>query len=193
MRQIAILCAALASQVVVSACASLGNEKRQTLPLDSDPPEATASWDGQAVTTPGAIVVHRKAQNASIRFEKPGYQACTVELTRKHDGAFWSNLALIPAGLLVGGAIGYSTASHKGAFSGWEEAIVGGVLGGAVVPLAGMLIDSGNGRGYEQKPARLKVALARLAPGHGVAPPGSEPRCALSTEPKKPLDTQSSR
>lgn len=188
MRRIAVLCTALASQVLVSGCASLGNEKRQTLPVDSDPPEATASWDGQAVTTPGAIVVHRKARHASIRFEKPGYETCTVELTRKHDGAYWSNLALIPAGLLLGGAIGYSTTSHKGFFSGWEEAIVGGVLGGAVVPLAGMLIDSGNGRGYEQRPAKLEVVLARLEPGRGVAPSGSEPRCALSTGPKKSLD-----
>ncbi len=166
---------------VLSGCASLGNRKLQELPVASDPPGATASWDGQSVTTPGTLVVPRKAKNLVIRFEREGHRSCVVALERDTDHAVWANLAFIPVGMLVGGAIGYSGASKNGVFAGWGEAILGGVLGGVLVPSLPIAIDLGNGRGYEQNPAKVRVALTPTEPGRDLAsPPENAPPCSFA-------------
>lgn len=177
--RVALFLAGVASTLALSGCATVVGGKRQVLPLDSDPPEATATWSGQRVVTPGALVVPRKTEGIRIRFEKPGFAACAVTLEREKRGSYWINLALIPAGIVAGGAIGNAAhePDHWFDFSG---VALGAALGGVILPLGAMGLDKGSGAAYEQRPEKVTVALAPAREGAEDALPGAEPACAVA-------------
>lgn len=177
--RLALFLSCVASTVALSGCATVVGGKRQALPLDSDPPEATATWSGQRVVTPGALVVPRKTEGIRIRFEKPGYATCALTLEREKRGAYWINLALIPVGIVAGGAIGNAAhePDHWFDFSG---VALGAVLGGVILPLGAMGLDKGTGAAYEQRPEKVIVALAPAREGEVEPLAGAEPACALA-------------
>ena len=68
--------------------------------VETDPPGATASADGQKVFTPGVLKLHRKQKTLEVLFEKEGYVSWRVTLTRSGPDLVQTNWALG----LVGGA-----------------------------------------------------------------------------------------
>ncbi len=173
----------LASTLFLTGCASVLGSKRQAIPLASDPPGASATWNGQEVVTPGSLVVPRKADGIRIRFARPGYTACAVTLERNSRGAYWANMALIPVGIVGGALVGHS--AYQG--GGWFDVtggIVGAVVGGVGLPLAAMGVDKASGAAYRHDPGKLTVLLTRSAPDGPMPAPGEEPACVLAGKEK---------
>lgn len=179
------LAAALgAGLLALSGCGTVLNGTRQAIPIASDPPGATASWNGQAVETPGSLVVRRTDEDVLLRFEKAGYLPCIVRLERHKNGAFWANLAWIPAGIAAGAAIGANSTSRNDGFQAFQNAGTGAVVGTAVVMLGAMGVDVATGGGNTFRPGSVTVVLKRLEGGEGAlpeAPPGREPACSPVT------------
>ena len=171
----------------LSGCATVFGPEKQVLSLDSDPPGATASWNGQTAATPGAMVVSRKTEEVRLRFEKPGYASCLLRLEKNKSGLYWANLAWIPAGLVAG----FYTATggrSETSWSGLGNALVGAAVGGAAAPLLAMGIDVLTGHAYEHEPEKVLVGLAP-APDGKSEKTAAEPTCTLrKIEPRKPSD-----
>jgi len=98
-----------AGLVLLIGCASVIHGTRQVIPVASVPPEAKVYMQGvQVATTPGKIEVRRKDEGVTLRFEKDGYKAIEVRLSRRVSGAAFGNLAL-------GGVIGLIVDFSNGA------------------------------------------------------------------------------
>jgi hypothetical protein len=75
--------AAVAVVLSGAGCASSGSgsSPQQSIPIISEPTDATALADGQEITTPGSILVPKGARYLEIRISKDGYETATVILT----------------------------------------------------------------------------------------------------------------
>jgi len=63
---------AAAALIATAGCGTTIHGTKQAVPLASVPPGATATWNGQAVETPGSMVIPRAVDDVRIRFEKQG-------------------------------------------------------------------------------------------------------------------------
>jgi hypothetical protein len=79
----------------------------QKLTLQSNPPGATVTVDGNVLgTTPLVAAIKRRARQA-VLFSKEGFEALSLELNSDTNGWFWGNI-------LVGGVFGSTTDSATG-------------------------------------------------------------------------------
>lgn len=159
-----ILFAAAAAVLAGAGCASVLHGPMQRIEIVTAPEGAVASAEGQSVTTPGVLKLHRKSKSAEIRIEKEGYLPRVVHLARVTSGAVWWNFVEIPVGIVAGGAAGANatTTSDGGWFSGLSGAVYGGAAGGVGLTGLGFAIDYGNGAAYRLEPAKVVVRLERV-------------------------------
>lgn len=104
----------LALVLALSGCATVFHGPRKTVQIITEPAGALATVEGQTVTTPGVLVLPRKARNAEIRIEKEGYAPRTFVLSRRTSNAFWWNFvgtAGGAAGPVAGFGLDYATAA----------------------------------------------------------------------------------
>lgn len=147
----------LGSWFLATGCASIFHGASQRIEVFSDPPSATATAGDKRITTPGTIVLPRKAESVEVRIEKEGYTPKTVRLARRVSGAVWWNVGWIAAGVALG--LGAAQASLLSGSSG--NSGDGFVLGGIGVGGLGFLIDFKSGAAYRLEPATLVVKLER--------------------------------
>jgi hypothetical protein len=166
----------LASILTLAAggCATVFNGTRQKIEVVSEPPGATASALGQQVTTPGILVLPRKAQALEIKVEKEGYEARTIALRRVTSGLVYLDFIAIPAGIVGGAAAGAGLSNDHGWFAGWTEAAYGAAAGGVGLSGAAFAIDYTNGSAYRLEPGKVVVRLEALAPAQAAAASGEK-------------------
>ena len=155
---LSLIAAAMAlAALLSSACATTIDGTRQRVKVVSEPPGATASALDQKTTTPGSLILPRRMKTVIIAITKDGYEGVEVVLRQARSGAIWTNLALIPAGI-VGG---YNLSPDKGKawFGGWDDASRGGLL----VFAAAFAIDVANGSAFRLEPPEVSVTLQPVA------------------------------
>jgi hypothetical protein len=145
--------------LAAGGCATVFQGTRQKIEVISEPAGATASVLGQQVTTPGILVLPRKAKTLEIKVEKEGYQARTIALRRVTSGLVYLNFIGIPAGIVGGAAAGKGLSNDHGWFAGWTEAAYGALAGGVGLSGAAFAIDYANGSAYRLEPAKVVVRL----------------------------------
>ena len=150
-------------------CATVVNGTRQKIEVISEPPGATASALGQQVTTPGTLLLPRKAKTLEIKVEKEGYEPRTIALRRVTSGLVYLDFIAIPAGIVGGAAAGAGLSNDHGWFAGWTEAAYGAAAGGVGLSGAAFAIDYANGSAYRLEPAKVVVRLEALAPAQAAA------------------------
>jgi hypothetical protein len=151
-----------------TGCATVVHGVHQDVWVETEPPGATASADGQTITTPGALRLHRSANDLEVVVEKEGYVTRRVPLTRRTSGAVWGNLGFIPFGVAAGAAIGStSTKDSTKWFSEIEGGTYGGLIGGLVAPAAAIAVDYATGGAYKLDPPTI---ILRLEPVSAAAP-----------------------
>jgi hypothetical protein len=151
----------LALPVLSGGCASVFHGTRQSVEIFTDPPGATATAGDQQVATPGVLKLPRKVKNTEIRIEKEGFAPKSVLLERRTSGLVWLNVIGVPAGVAAGALGGAVSASDV--WNGLDNAKVGALAGGALVPAAGFWMDYQNGAAYRLDPARVVVRLEPVA------------------------------
>ena len=149
----------LGAFLAATGCASIFHGTSQRIDVFSDPPGATVSTGGQRITTPGTLVLPRKAESVEVRIEKEGYDPKMVRLVRKVSGNVWWNAGWIVAGAALGLAATQSSVLSGSSNSG--DAIF---LGGVAVGGLGFLVDFKSGAAYRLEPATLVVKLEREEP-----------------------------
>jgi len=78
--------------VLLTACATIMQGKRQDLSIASTPPGARVLVDGSEIgTTPFVTALRRKDKHV-VRVELAGYQSFELALTRMTSGWVWGNL-----------------------------------------------------------------------------------------------------
>ena len=151
-----------------TGCATVVHGVHQEVWVETDPPGANASAEGQTVTTPGALRLHRSAKDLEVVVEKEGYVTRRIPLTRKVSGAVWGNLGFLPVGVAAGAAIGAETTKNNGKwFSELEGGMSGGLIGGLVAPAAAIAVDYATGGAYKLDPPTI---ILRLEPVSAAAP-----------------------
>jgi hypothetical protein len=147
---------------LATGCATVFHGAHQDVLVETDPPGATASAEGQKVATPGVLKLHRKHKDLEVLVEKEGYVSRRVTLTRKDSGLIWANMGFLPVGVAAGASIGASTAS------GWNVFVhmgTGGVMGGVTLPLATIGIDHATGAAYKLDPPTTVLRLQPVTAG----------------------------
>ncbi len=180
------LAAALGTALLAaSGCGTILNGTKQGLSIASDPPGAMATGAGQAVETPGTLVIPRKAvDEMRIRIEKAGFVPCVVRLEPHKNAGFWVDVFWIPVGALAGGALAYNRSGTSGEmFHEAGNAVLGGLAGAAVATLGGVVVDAATGGGNTYRPGKIDVVLEKRPPEGSssssfVEVPGGEPDCA---------------
>jgi hypothetical protein len=153
---------------LTTGCATVVHGVHQEIRVETDPPGATASAEGQTITTPGALRLHRSAKDLEVVVEKEGYVTRRVALSRKTSGAVWGNLGFIPFGAAAGAAIGSTTTKDSSKwFSELEGGTYGVFVGGLVAPAAAIAVDYATGGAYKLDPPTIVLRLEPVgaAPG----------------------------
>jgi hypothetical protein len=148
---------ALLLLTLATGCATVFHGTHQDVRVETDPAGATASADGQTVTTPGVLNLHRKHKELEVLVEKEGYVSRRVTLTRKDSGLIWANMGFLPVGVAAGASIGGSSAGSLGTF--FEHMGTGGVVGGVSLPLAAIAVDHATGAAYKLDPPTIVLRL----------------------------------
>ncbi len=171
-----ILVAASLAFFLTGGCASVIHGTTQRIEVITAPEGAVATADGQTVTTPGVLRLHRKAKLIEIRVEKEGYLPRIVHLTRVTSDAVWWNFVEIPVGIVAGGAAGANATNDGGWFSGLAGAVYGGAAGGIGLTGIGFAVDYANGAAYRLEPAKVVVRLepVEVTPVAEQTVPGGE-------------------
>ena len=141
---------------LTAGCATVVHGTRQDVRVETEPPGATASVEGQTITTPGVLRLRRKEKALEVLIEKEGYVSRRVPLARKTSGAVWGNFGFIPVGAASGAAIGDSTTNDWDFF---ERMANGGLVGGLVLPGVAFAVDYANGAAYKLDPPTILVRL----------------------------------
>ncbi len=93
---------------LTSGCASILKGTTQTIPINSDPPEADILVDGNFVgVTPLDVEMQRKRDHL-VTIQKDDYRTGTVAVVKNIGGAVWGNI-------LAGGVIGWGVDAATGA------------------------------------------------------------------------------
>ena len=142
--------------ILTTGCATVLHGTRQDVRVETEPPGATASVEGQTITTPGVLELRRREKAQEVLIEKYGYVSRRVALSRKTSGLVWANFAFIPVGAAAGAAVGGSTTNDWDFF---EKAANGGLAGGLILPAAAFGIDFATGAAYKLDPPTILVRL----------------------------------
>jgi hypothetical protein len=154
----------LAVALVLAGCATVINDKRETIPVRSEPAGAVVTVDcGSAPMygglTPASIIIERTAEPCAFTIAKEGYGERRVELQRQTSRATNGNKV---AGVIAGSAL-YVVALLAAADSGWNDpfdAAQGGwEIGSAIGEAPGNAIDRKTGAAYKHVPANVFVKL----------------------------------
>ena len=86
----------LAVLVFVTGCATIVHGPSKSIRVTTEPAGATASINGQEVTTPGSVEVERDRTYVVI-VKKPGYETQTVEIKKAFNPWILGNLLFVPA------------------------------------------------------------------------------------------------
>lgn len=115
MRQVNRLVGLVCFSLLISACATIVDGKRETVSFSSEPPGAQIIINGKAMgMTPASIVLERgDYDKANVVFKKEGYQDQQATIQTSLNGWFWGNI-------ILGGLIGSTTDSLSGAM--WKFA-----------------------------------------------------------------------
>lgn len=99
----------IAVAIAVTGCATIMNKGgNQRVLVNSIPPGATATIDGNiSVTTPGEVSLKRNKSHV-VRIEKDGYQPANVMIDNELSGWVFGNI-------LIGGIIGLAIDMSTGA------------------------------------------------------------------------------
>lgn len=91
--------------VVLIGCATIVNDNYVDLPVETEPPGATVTYNGQTYITPCALEIPRgEERTVIVRVEKPGYKPVEIRLERSLDGWLWGDIV---CGGLIGLAIDF--------------------------------------------------------------------------------------
>jgi len=135
----------LALVLALGGCATVLHGPRRRVQIVTEPEGATATVDGQSVTTPGVLVLPCKARNAEIRIEKEGYAPRTFVLSCGTSNAAWWSFVGIAGGAAAGALAGDATSNKTGTLAN---------------PAAGFGLDYATGAAYPLEPALVVVKLA---------------------------------
>lgn len=138
----------LALVLALGGCATVFHGPRRKVQIFTEPEGATATVDGQSVTTPGVLVLPCKARNAEIRIEKEGYAPRTFVLACGTSSAVWWSFVGVAGGAAAGALAGDANSSKTGSLSS---------------PAAGFGLDYATGAAYPFEPALVVVKLAPAA------------------------------
>ncbi len=83
-----------AMAVMITACATVMQGKRQDFSIASTPPGARVMVDGGEVGTTPFVAALRRKDKHLIRVELEGYQPFELSVARKTSGWVWGNLLL---------------------------------------------------------------------------------------------------
>jgi len=145
---------------LTTGCATVFHGTRQEILVETDPPGSTASAEGQTITTPGVLKLHRKEKTLEVLVEKEGYVSRHVTLTRKDSGLIWANMGFLPVGGAVGSSLGTTPSDEPGFIEKmFGPRIAGAALGALVLPLAAIGIDHATGAAYELDPPTIVLRL----------------------------------
>jgi hypothetical protein len=100
--------------LALGGCATVFQGPRRRVRIFTEPEGATATVDGQSVTTPGVLVLRGWARSAEIRIEKEGYVPQTFALSRGTSNATWWSFVGIAGGAaspVAGFGLDYATAA----------------------------------------------------------------------------------
>ena len=120
-----------------TGCATVLHGSHQKVPVETDPPGATASADGQTITTPGVLKLERRRKIVVVIVEKEGYISRRLALSRREWGLERTNWAFG----LVGGTL---TSSFAGVVA---------------LPLVAVGIDYATGAAYRLEPSKIVLRL----------------------------------
>lgn len=122
---------------LATGCATVIHGVHQDVRVETDPPGATASADGQTITTPGVLKINRQSKTFEIFVEKEGYVSLRVPLTRRYAGPYQANWFFG----LIGGAV---TKSYAGVLA---------------LPVAAVGVDIATGAAYRIEPSKIFLRL----------------------------------
>jgi len=107
MNKLLILCVALSASVF-AGCATIISGSTQDISVTSVPSGATVTAEpgGMKATTPGVLVLNRKAGPYKVTFTLDGHDPYSVMLTTDMNGWVWGNLIL---GGIIGLVVDMST------------------------------------------------------------------------------------
>lgn len=134
--------------LALGGCATVFQGPRRNVRIFTEPEGATATVDGQSVTTPGVLVLRGWARSAEIRIEKEGYVPQTFVLSRGTSNAVWWSFVGIAGGAAAGALDGDATSNKTGPLSH---------------PAAGFGLDYTTGAAYPIEPALVVVRLIPAA------------------------------
>lgn len=141
---------------LATGCATVFHGVHQDVRVETEPPGATASVNGQTITTPGVLNLRRREKTLEVLVEKEGYVSRRVTLTRKDSGLIWANMGFLPIGIAAGASIGASNASGWNVF---DRMGTGGIVGGVTLPLAAIGLDHATGAAYKLDPPTIVLRL----------------------------------
>lgn len=114
-----------------SGCATITHDANQQVQIDTYSKNQERIMDAKcsaknergewAVTTPGAVSVHRSAENLIVRCEKDGQEPGTATVISRANGGMFGNI-------LIGGGIGAIIDHNKGTaynYPSWLKIIMG--------------------------------------------------------------------
>lgn len=130
--------------LALDGCATVFQGSRRRVQIFTEPEGATATVDGQSVTTPGVLVLRGWARNAEIRIEKEGYVPRTFVLSRGTSNAVWWSFVGIAGGAAAGALAGDAPSNRAGTLAN---------------PAAGFGLDYTTGAAYPIEPALVVVKL----------------------------------
>ncbi len=141
----------------LARCATVVNDQRENIAVNSEPPGAVVSVECGAApvyggVTPANIIIERTADPCAVTIAKEGYAEQRVELQRKLSGAMMGNK--VP-GVVLGALFGLVMVlgdDPAGAEGGYE---IGSALGEA----PGNAIDRKTGAAYKHVPGKVFVRL----------------------------------
>lgn len=148
---------------LATGCATVIHGVHQDVRVETNPPGATASVNGQTITTPGVLKLRRKEKTLEVLVEKEGYASRRVTLTRKESGLIWANMGFLPVGFYAGASIGASTSTNSFG-TAFEHMGTGGVVGGVTLPLAAIGLDHATGAAYKLDPPTIVLRLEPVTP-----------------------------
>ncbi len=149
------------ASILSAGCATILHGSHQNVRVETDPPGATASADGQTITTPGVLKLHRKATGLEVVVEKEGYVTRRVALVRKDAGSDWKNIVFAPVGFAVGAVTFGALPPDE---SSVAEALVGpkltwGAIGAVFTTVAAFGTDRATGAAWKLDPPTIVLRL----------------------------------
>ena len=148
----------LASLVVLTGCATVINDQRESIPIKSEPAGAVVTVECGAAPvygglTPAVVIIERTADPCALTIAKEGYGERRVELERKVSRSTKGNK--VP-GMITGALFGIISYI---AFGDDDFSSVAYGAGEALGEAPGNAIDRKTGAAYKHVPGEVFVTL----------------------------------